>query len=227
MKLQVMETIQFPEKPFGLWSRIAICGSSGSGKSVILHKLLKHSQYLFAGKTDLILYFSLMDDLKLFQDISQFECQFKFYKGLDELESVLIEHKHFARENGVVVVLEDLQLEAFNNETVAKIFTAYAHHMPLTGVIITCQSPYLRTARYQTIINRNLTHYIFSRSPRLRSGLCIIGREIDPMKPKQLLSAFNQAISNDKGFPYLVVDLNEIVYYSGIFPGECAKVFLE
>ena len=220
------ETVTIPTKIFGRWARIGICGSSGTGKSVIVHKIIKNSAVLFERKTDLVLYFYLVKNDDHFQKLREEVGEIEFHQGLDDLEQVLETHRETAKSKGILLVIEDLQMDGFNSKTLASVFTAFCHHFPLTGVLFTMQHPFQKGAKYSTIINRNLTHYIFSASPRLKSSLLILGRELDPSSPLTLLRVFEHA-TREGGFPYLMVDLGarEDSFFGGIIPGEDLCVY--
>ena len=135
---------------------------------------------------------------------------------------------------------EDIATEAYNSDLVSKIFTCYSHHLPLAATIMTAQSLYQKSAKFQSLINRNLTHIIFTNSKRLHSVLPFIGRDICPEHPKRLQAVFNECIKvtdlgDAKGykyepFPYLIAELEpndaRLQFYSGIFQSECLKIFV-
>lgn len=227
-----MEVAELRKKIFPLHSRIEICGASNTGKSSVVEKLIRFRDELFEGpKIDLVLYFYLIRDSEAQKKIREMVRDVKFYQGIQKLDEIILEHEEYAKNSGVMVVLEDIQLEAFRSESVAHLFTAYAHHLPLSAVIFTCQSPYQKGAPYQALINRNLTHLILTNSPRLRSILPFLGREHDPSNPLLFLQIFNEAMSSkhEDPFPILLIDLNAsdplFQFFGGIFPGELFRVF--
>ena len=221
-----MDTIQIPSAIFGRWARIGICGSSGTGKSVLVQRLIEDSARLFEAKTDLILYFYLVKNEEAFQNLAGIVGEIEFHQGLDRLEEVLESHAESAKSKGIMLVVEDLQFDGFNSKALASVFTAYCHHLPLTAVLFTMQHPFQRGSRYSTIINRNMTHYIFSDSPRLKSSLIVLGRDLDPGHPMRLLRVFEKAMR--KGIhPYLMVDLTakNDQFFSGILSHEQLQVY--
>lgn len=227
-----MESVELGNKLFPLHSRIEICGASNTGKSSVVEKLVRFRDELFSGpKIDLVLYFYLIRDVEMQRRIREMVPDVKFYQGIERLEDVVREHEEEAKSRGILLILEDLQLEAFRSESVAHVFTAYAHHLPLSAVIFTCQSPYQKGAPFQSLINRNLTHMILTNSPRLRSILPFLGREHDPTDPLLFLQIFNEAMSSKHKdpFPILLIDFNAsdplFQFFGGIFPGESFRVF--
>lgn len=228
-----MESIQLKKK-FPLHSRIQITGSSNSGKSVVVKNLIQFRDEMFEGPSiDTVLFFYMVKDDTNHRLIRDMVSNVKFYQGLGILDSVLKEHELEAQDRGIIVVLEDLQLEAFRSKDVALLFTAHAHHLPLSAVLYTTQSPYQRNAPFQALINRNLTHLICTNSPRLRSVLPFIGRELDPRNPDRILRIFDEALSGKHGepFPLLLVDMTASdpnqMFFAGIFPGQKFRIFRE
>lgn len=222
------------KKRFPRHARIQITGSSNSGKSVVVENLVRFRSELFEGPIiDTVLFFYLVRDEEYQKKIRDLVPNAKFYQGLQQLKTVIEEHETEAKNRGIMLVLEDLQLQAFRSEQVALVFTAHAHHLPLSAVLFTTQSPYQRNASFQALINRNLTHLICTNSPRLRSVLPFIGRELDPRNPDRILKIFDEAISKKQGeaFPYLLVDMTasdpSSMFFAGIFPGQKYRIFRE
>ena len=224
-----MSTYNF-DKRFRKHARILVCGSSNTGKSQIVNKIIRFKDEVLESRVDLLLYFYLVRNEKLFQELSDVVEEAKFYQGIGSLGKVLEAHAETAKERGILVVLEDVQLEAYKSEDVCLLMTALTHHLPLAATIITVQCPFQKGAPYQSIINRNVNYLIASNSPRLRGPLVHFGRDTFPTDPKRLLEAFNEATSpkHESKFPYLIADLDSVddfgTFYSGIFPSETLKI---
>jgi hypothetical protein len=230
-----MQTIEF-DRRFPMHSRILICGSSNSGKSQLVNSFLRFRNEVFSGKeVEFVLYFYLIKNEGMFRSLSEL-VNIEFHQGVGELEDVLRLNESKFKETPTLVIIEDLQLEAYSSQAVCKLFCAYAHHLPLTAVMMTVQSPFQKSCRYTSVINRNVSHYVFSRSARLRAVLPHIGRDLFPEAPKTLLRALEEATMKgapaDDGneFPYLICHPDAptpfTTFYANILPGEKLKIFV-
>ncbi len=185
--------------------------------------------------------FYLSKTQSAFQEIARSIDNAEFHKGLEKLPHILQrEEEGFFEKNKVCIIFEDLAIKAMNSELVSDIFTCYTHHLPLAATIITTQSLFQRTAKFQTIIARNFTHMIFTKSMKLVSVFPYVGKELFPENSKKLYAAFKECmkISNMittpdykyQKYPYLIVTVDpedELVQcYSGIFPGEHLRIFV-
>ena len=226
-----MEQITF-DKRFKKHSRILVCGSSNTGKSHIVNNIIRFKEELLESRVDLLLYFYLVKNENLFRELSDMVEEAKFYQGLECLGKVLKDHSDIAKERGILVVLEDVQLEAYRSEDVCLLMTALTHHLPLAATILTVQCPFQKRAPFQSIINRNVNYLIVSNSPRLRGSLLHFGRDAFPSEPKRILKAFDEATDpkHDVNHPYLIANLDSVEslgsFYSGVFPSETLRMHL-
>ena len=227
-----MDTIEFNPK-FPAHSRVILCGSSNTGKSALINRLITFRDESFAAPVDFVLYFYLVKDEKLFHEL-QGQVDVEFHQGLGNLSDVLERNSKKIKEKGTLVVLEDLQLEAYDSEEVCRLFCAYAHHLPLSAVLMSVQSLY-HNARFTSVINRNLTHLVFTRSARLNSVLPHLGRDLFPQSPSLLSKAYETAMDTsldpECSHPYLICfpDSKDprTTFYSCIFPDEHLKLFFD
>ena len=222
-----MEKVELPGKLLGRCPRISIVGSSGTGKSVLLEKILRFRHELIETHRpiDTLVYFYLVKEEEVFQRLAGLFKEVRFVQGLNEFGEVMKEYESRAKDTGIAVVLEDLQTFSGDCQSVALAWTAWAHHWPLSLLVHTCQSIYMKS-RFATLINRNLTGMFLTSSRRLRSSLPAFGRDLNPSSPNALLRAFEEAIDKKHGkqFPYLFVDLErcdeDSMFLSDIFPGQ-------
>lgn len=226
-----MDRIDFNPK-FAQHSRIIVCGSSNTGKSHLIHKFITFRDQVFSENISFVLYFYLLKNEKVFSEIESV-VDAEFHEGISNLHEILEKHQSKFKKQSTLVIIEDLQLEAYNSETVCKLFCAYTHHFPLAAVIMSVQSPYQKTCKYTTVINRNTSHFIFSASKRIRGILPFLGREIFPSSPQKLLSVFDEAMKGDEGsesYPYLICfpdsPNDKTIFYSNILPNEKLKIFI-
>ena len=222
-----MQVISFSHK-FPPFSRIGISGASNTGKSILLYKIIRHAKYVFERNVEHVIVFYLIKNEEEFSKLSE-HISVEFHEGLGDLKEVLSRPKAFWQDRKIGMIFEDLQNEVYNSELASKVFTCFAHHLPLEFVIFVTQNLYQKTAKFQSMINRNLNYLVFTRSMRLKSVLPFLGRELMPHTPMQLVKVFDVAMKTEEPFPYLVINLDQEdsrkMYYSGIFPNEPLKLF--
>lgn len=222
-----MDTVELPGKLLGRCPRLSIVGSSGTGKSVILEKILRFRHDLIETHRpiDTLIYFYLIKDDQVFESLAGLFSEVRFVQGIDRFGEIMKEYEAKAKETGIAVVLEDLQSFSGDSQSVALAWTAWAHHWPLSLLVHTCQSLYIKS-KFSTLLARNLTGLFLTNSKRLKSSLPAFGRDLNPSNPNALLHAFEEATHKKHGraFPYLFVDLerceDDSMYLSGLFPGE-------
>ncbi len=226
-----MKQVSFDPK-FPRHSRIGLTGASCSGKSHLLQQLVDHNAQIFERGLDHIIVFYLRRNEDDFAKIARaISCE--FHRGLRDLPEILERPKEFFLKQRVAFVFEDLQFKVFNSEAVGEVFSAHTHHLPLEASILISQSLYQKGAKYQTTINRNLSHAIFTRSMRTKCILPFVAKDLLPSNPSLLLEVFVEAMRRKHGkFPYLVANLEadeeeDVMFYSGLLPWEVKRIFLK
>lgn len=217
---QITCNFQFPP-----YSRILVCGPSTSGKSQWIKNLLNNS--VFKRRIDHVIFFynvwsTSFEDLKI--------ASIEFIQGINSLSEVLQRPRDFFQTRKTIICFEDLDFEIFNSSLAADVFKVYAHNLPLEAVVMTSQNLF-SPQRFQVSIQRNISHFVLTKSLRMGNILMSLGRNFFPNKPIIISNAYNLAINEpNEEFPYLIFFADarkeEDFFYSGIFSGEKLRVFL-
>ena len=174
-------------------STFILSGSTGSGKTSWLHRLIQHKDDMFESPPSKILYF-----YGIWQPL--FEVMEKegveFYQGLPTEEMI---------ENGgehTMIILDDLQQEVVNSELIEKLFTQGSHHRNVTVVYLT--QNLFRQGKNARNITLNGHYMVFFRNPRDVGQMVSFGKQLG--QSYILKEAYTDATSEPYG--YLVVDLS-------------------
>lgn len=168
---------------------ITITGKSTSGKSRLTKELI--SQNLFEesfsgiivvreGSTE-----NYGNPTKIFENFSDFENFFT--KNIDKLEKFLI-------------ILDDVDLYAYNSLTISKLSKVYCHHKNITLIIIS-QTIFVK-AKYSVEINRNIGVQILFENYRDTIGINILSSQIG--RPHFLQQCFD--LLGDSSYKYIVLN---------------------
>ncbi len=168
-------------------ARILCIGSSNTGKSVIIKRLLEHNDKVFQSSANLTWYFYAVWQ-PLYAEIEKNIKNVKFFHGLNLLEKMLSPSDFFT-ENRVCIVIDDLDFDVFNNLTVSKLFTLYAHHLPIHRILLTSQNPLGLKSKFGTTILRNCSAFILTRSPHMKHLIKLLGQQM--CEGKKLLEIYN------------------------------------
>ena len=202
---------------------IAISGTTMSGKTTWLNKLLHHASEMFDPPPKKGLYcYGVWQSL-----FTQMESQFEwlsFHEGLPTSED--IENLTCGGEHNLIII-DDLMHSVVNSQDMEIIFTRGAHHKNLSLIYINqnmyCQGKHSRTMALNT-------HFmVLMKNPRDTSQVQILGKQVFPSHSHILTEAYQDCMSQPYG--YLLVDLSphtpdKYRLRTNIFPGEYNIVYV-
>lgn len=188
-------------QPFQLKSpfNAVVGGSSGSGKSHFVAKILKFNEELIFPPPERI-YWCYSEWQKLYTDLSEnvnLQGKLTFIKGTptDDLFSLAEGH--------TLVVSDDLAGES-SEELLNKIFTKKSHHTN-TSIILCVQNIFLKHIRTATLN----AHYLFiKKNPRDKNQITVLGSQIlGKGKGKALVEAYEDATREP--YSYICINLRQ------------------
>jgi hypothetical protein len=209
--------------PFETPTTISISGTTGSGKTTWLKKLLEHNELLFPNSiTDKILYcYGVFQDL--FHEMERDIKNIHFHEGLPSAE--IIEDLTKNKKHNIII-LDDLMMEVVKNSDMELLFSRGSHHKNLTIIYINqnmfCQGKNART------ITLNCHYIILFQNLRDCSQIQRLGQQIFPSHGNFLVESYKDALQQPYG--YLVVDLSPRAeegfrLRTNIFPGEDTIIY--
>lgn len=208
---------------FKVPSTFSISGTTGSGKTTWIFKLLKHSDQMFSIKPKKILYcYGIWQNL--FDKIEKKIPNITFHEGLPSSHQI---NELTSNQEHNIIILDDLMMECVKNKDIELLFTRGSHHQNLSVMYLNqnlfCQGKNART------IALNCHYLILFQNLRDSSQISKLGQQIFPGKSNFLLKSYKMCMQ--KKYGYLVIDLsphtNQICRLrTDIFPDEDTHIFV-
>lgn len=197
-----MSTVQSRNMfPFEAPTTFSVSGTTGSGKTTWLCKLLEHKDVLFPSvHTEKILYcYGVWQEL--FTKMERIIPNIFFHEGLPSSKTV---EELTGNKKHNIIVLDDLMLQVVKNEEIELLFTRGSHHKNLTIIYINqnlfCQGKNART------ITLNCHYLILFENRRDCLQIKRLGQQIFPGHSQHLVESYKDSLH--KPYGYLVVDLS-------------------
>lgn len=173
--------------------RCLISGSSSTGKSTLIQKLMINDNKLYPHDYDNIIYCHGVQT-KALKSLQRYFG--KVLQLFDHIPGNLVEL--CGRKEHNLLVLDDLDEAAFSNSDVASCFTKWSHHYNF-NIILSTQNIFTHGSSRLTLL-RNATHlilfpnYLDNTVPRL------IAQKVLPGKTGVFLEIYQRAINNPYGY---------------------------
>jgi hypothetical protein len=194
-------------------STAVICGPTGSGKTQLMYRILENHEQLFSKGAEQIIwcYAVYQKEYENFPNVT-------FHEGILDVNT-LDKTKH------KIIILDDLMTEM--NESVAKTFTVYSHHMNISVFFIT-QNLFFKN-KFMRDVSLN-TQYLFLFGQRRDSQqISILATQMFPTQRKAFMEIYKTETS--KKFGYLLTDLHpqntyRVLLRTNILPEEIETVYI-
>lgn len=178
-----------------------VAGSSGSGKTVLVYKLLRHRHQIFTTPPAKVFYF-YSEMQEIYKNMENEGVIDQLIYGLpteEKLKELVLPYKN---KGGSVCVFDDSLNDI--NEEITKIFTVLSHHLNCS-VFFLSQSLFYQNKEYRTMSLN--CHYMFlMKSPRDTSQIVNIAKQLSPYKIKHVVESFQSATR--KPYSYLMLDFH-------------------
>jgi hypothetical protein len=192
-----------------------VSGASGSGKTMLVARLLENYQSMIDTHIAHIMYcYGVFDD-----QIFAFEKRgIEIYHGLPSENEIKERHKP------MLIIYDDLMIDA-KSEYLDMLFTRGSHHWNMSIIFLT-QNIFTKEIRTP----RNNAHYIILlRNPAGEMQVRNLGSQLFPRRLTYFMDAYKKA--TEVRFGYLLIDIHprsaEIVKLrTYIFPGEHTHLFV-
>ena len=170
-----------------------IAGPTGSGKTVLLMKILDNASKYIYPPPDVIVYcYSRWQPL--------FDQKpFTFHRGL-------LDTNDLDETKNNLIILDDLMEKSSNDKSILNLFTVDSHHKNMSVFLIT-QNLFAQ-GKYSRSISLNAHYMILLNNPRDRAQINFLARQMFPTNSKFLIECYIDA-TNDTPHGYLFLDFKQ------------------
>ncbi len=178
-------------------SNVVMVGSSQSGKTTLLRKLIVNYRQCFCPVPTKILYCyseSAPTDPAI-------DCQFDTYEGLPSLTYI----RAYAPtgDTPCVIIFDDLIPEISANRNFAELFYRITHHRNICAIVVS-QLLFDSGANILKKLTANAHYFVLFKSSR-RNQIQTLATQIEPARREYFLECYKRAVDS-KSFGYLVID---------------------
>jgi hypothetical protein len=198
---------------------ISICGTTGSGKTTWIYRLLQNMTTMFDIPPKQVLYcYGIWQDL--YENMDEKLPFVTFHEGLPSMVKLKSMPPHS------LIVLDDLAHLIYSNKDMELLFSQVSHHCQLSVCHI--RNNIFYQGKHAKTINLNTHLFVLMQNPMDESQILTLGRQIYPSRPLALLEAYTDSMEMTG---YLVLDLHphsdrKYRMRTRIFPNEDTIVFI-
>jgi hypothetical protein len=179
-----------------------VAGSTGSGKTHLVRKILENYKLMTSIKTETL---SVLWCYGQYQDLYKKpispNVSVEYYEGLPP-DTLLNQIKPD------IIVCDDLMSEISKSDNVADIFTKKSHHMNIS-IFFIVQNLFFQGKSMRTI-SLNSQYIVLLKSVRDKQQINALGRQLYPKKSTFFIDVYNDATSQP--FGYLLIDLHPLTH---------------
>ena len=182
-----------------------LSGSSQSGKTQWTSNLLQSKAELFEPQNIGPVYLFYKEWQEKYDIMSNDKIVSTFHKGVPNQKDFLqIISKH-KNENGCVCIFDDLadEITRKNNLDFNQLFTVYSHHYKVTVILIL---HYLFDKGLRKI-SLNTQHIVFTDSPRDKTSISYLARQVFPNTGSYLIDSYKDALTT-RAYGYIVISID-------------------
>lgn len=170
-----------------------VAGSTGSGKTWLVREILSNYDKISClNRSIRVLWCYGIHQKAYDEDLATDTATVQYNEGVPD-----------SAESYDVIVMDDLQAKAGNDERVSDLFTRYSHHRNVS-VILILQNIF-HQAKMMRTVSLNSHYLILLSSRRDQSQVRRLGSQLYPGAGPFFHSAYKSALSRDYG--YLLIDL--------------------
>lgn len=202
--------------------RMLVQGNSGSGKSSLLLDILENRNGILHADFDKVIYIRGVETPHEYRLRNRFGENLFVFNSIPKKEVLIPLCK---TEENTILIIEDLDDEAFSSGLVAKFYTAFSHHY-CTSCFISSQNIFRSGQEKQTLF-RNSTHLVIFKSDLDQSLIRLLSRKVYPKNPRALVALFDDL--TQEPFSYLSIwsDCPPELKFRTDITKECQRVFVE
>jgi len=175
--------------------RMLVSGSSGTGKSSLIYKILENSNGLMENKFERIIYLQGVETQASKNLKRIYKRNIVFFNDIPPEDTLVPLCKSTKR---TVLIIEDLDQKACSSPLIAKFFSVYSHHFDIS-IILSTQNIFCSGKERLTLV-RNATHLILFPNYLDLSVIKMLAQKVHPQDPKKVVDLFNLLTTKKHGY---------------------------
>jgi hypothetical protein len=183
-------------------SLLYLTGTSYSGKTEFILKLIENHQRLFIPNIQRIVFVYAENQPKLFERVKKAYPETEFVQGLFELQSKI----DFNASVPTLLVLDDIAHESSMSEYVLQLAVRESHHKAITVVYV--QHNLFQQNKHSKTISLQSKYIILFKNPRDVNQYKYLGNQILGNGGGKILVQVFRDISEGNSYPHLIIDLH-------------------
>jgi len=192
-----------------------IAGPTGSGKTILLQKILLNTKEIFDIEPDKIVV-SFKSWQPAYDTFNLIQPSLEFVQGLADIEM-------FDKNKNNLLIIDDLMNECKDNQDIADLFSVHSHHKNIS-VFLVSQNIFMH-GKFTRDISLNSTNLIIFNNPRDRNQIQVLAQQMYPKKTKGFMEVFNDVFKLQNGHGYIFLDFKQtsqdnMRIQTGIIPGD-------
>ena len=209
--------------PIQSCSSLIVSGSTGSGKTLWVYRLLQHLDGLYVNDPPVETLYCYGIYQPLYDEMKRTLSNFSMHHGVP----TTIELDEFTKDrHHRLIILDDLMQQVIKNDEMELLFTQGCHHRRLSVIFIT--QNLLPQGKNSRNIALNTWYLVLMKNMRDALQINYLGRQIFPGRSRFLVNSYEDCMKDKYG--YLMVDLSphgddEYRVRTRIFPGELPIIY--
>jgi len=197
IKLLIMEEVLLEHLQFKHPFTALAAGPTGSGKTVLIRRILSNHKWTIANINE--------PKLRVIWMYGVWQSQYgtaiddsvdvQYMAALPSTEDIELLKPH-------LIVIDDMMSEMASSKEMSDWFSKYSHHNNIS-VLFVVQNLFFQSKLMRTI-SLNAQYMILLKNARDRNQIAHLGRQLYPNNPKFLINVFSEATNLPYG--YLIVD---------------------
>lgn len=175
--------------------RMIVSGSSATGKSTFIERLLTNTNGIMPSDFDRLIYLQGVETLASKRLREVYKDSMIVFNGIPP-EQVLLPLCQAAERP--LLVIEDLDQQACSSPLISKFFTVLAHHYNVS-LILSTQNMFCPGKERLTLV-RNATHLVLFPNYLDFTVVRMIAQRVHPTDPKKLIQLFDKLTKQPFGY---------------------------
>ncbi len=187
--------------PFLCPANISVLSPQQGGKTTFVKALLENLDYYFKPPPKKVLYcYSTWQDL--FTEMEMTVANIEFHRNLPDAS--FIDQWCGDKEEGSVIVVDDLMISITSSHDMVQLFTVKCHHQNITTIML--NQSIFPTGKFSKTLSLNCNYFSLFQNFRDAKQVKCLGSQMFPNKLSYFMDAYRKATATPYGF--LCIDIH-------------------